>query len=173
MMKKDDTGIMNVFSDNLIEFRRKRKIKQEKLAEMADLSTTIISEYENRRKTPSITSAKKIADALGVTLDELCGNDIENQFKRKLDNEAVLTVLGALNILQAQVRVDKSIELTFDSKKDSADYSTSIILDFFKEYEIIQNFANSGATEDMVESLIDNLKEKYKDLPALPTYKSE
>lgn len=172
-MKKDDIGIMNVFSDNLIELRKERRIKQEKLAEMADLSTTIISDYENRKKTPSIASAKKIADALGVTLDELCGNDTENQFKRKLDNEAVLTVLSALKILQAQVRVDKSIELTLDPKKDTADYSTSIILDFFKEYEIIQNFADSVATEDMVESLIDNLKEKFKDLPALPTYKNE
>ncbi len=172
-MKKDDTGIMNVFSDNLIELRKERRIKQEKLAEMADLSTTIISDYENRKKTPSIASAKKIADALGVTLDELCGSDIENQFKRKLDNEAVLTVLSALKILQAQVRVDKSIELILDPKKDTADYSTSIILDFFKEYEIIQNFADSNATEDMVESLIDNLKEKFKDLPALPTYKNE
>ena len=172
-MKKDDISIMNVLSDNLRELRKKRKINQEKLAEMANLSTTIISDYENRRKTPSITSAKKIADALGVTLDELCGNDTENQFKRKLENETVLTVLGALKILQAQVRVDKSIELTLDTQKDTADYSTSIILDFFKEYEIIQNFSNSGATEDMVESLIDNLKEKYKNLPALPTYINE
>lgn len=172
-MKKDDISIMNVLSDNLRELRKKRKINQEKLAEMANLSTTIISDYENRRKTPSIASAKRIADALGVTLDELCGNDTENQFKRKLENETVLTVLGALKILQAQVRVDKSIELTLDTQKDTADYSTSIILDFFKEYEIIQNFSNSGATEDMVESLIDNLKEKYKNLPALPTYINE
>lgn len=172
-MKIDDTNFFNIFSDNLRELRKKRKLTQEELAELADMSTTIISEYENTRKKPSIIAAKNIADALGVTLDELCGNDIENQFKRKLDNEAVLTVLSALRILQAQVRVDKSIELTLDPKKDTADYSTSIILDFFKEYEIIQNFANSCATEDMVESLLDNLKEKYKDLPALPTYKNE
>lgn len=172
-MKIDDTNFFNIFSDNLRELRKKRKLTQEELAELADMSTTIISDYENTRKKPSIIAVKNIADALGVTLDELCGNDIENQFKRKLDNEAVLTVLSALKILQAQVRVNKSIELTLDPKKDTADYSTSIILDFFKEYEIIQNFANSDATEDMVESLIDNLKEKYKDLPALPTYKNE
>ena len=172
-MKKDDISIMNILSDNLRELRKKRKISQEKLAEMANLSTTIISDYENGRKTPSIASAKRIADALGVTLDELCGNDTENQFKRKLENETVLTVLGAIKIIQAQVRVDKSVELTLDTQKDTADYSTSIILDFFKEYEIIQNFSNSGATEEMVESLIDNLKEKYKDFPALPKYKNE
>lgn len=172
-MKKDDTSIKDLFSDNLIELRRKRNITQEELAEMANLSTTIISDYENRKKTPSIASAKKIADTLRVTLDELCGNDTENQFKRKLDNEAVLTVLGALKILQAHVRVNKSIELTLDPKKDTADYSTSSILDFFKEYEIIQKFANLDATEDMVQSLIDNLKEKYKNFPALPMYKNE
>ncbi len=172
-MKMNDTNFFSIFSENLRELRKKRKLSQEKLAEMTDMSTTIISDYENARKKPNIIAAKNIADALGVTLDELCGNDIENQFERKLDNEAVLTILGALKILQAQVRVDKSIKLTLDPKKDTAYYSTSIILDFFKEFELIQNFANSGATEDMVDSLIDNLKEKYKDLPALPTYKNE
>ena len=171
-MEKDDRSIMNVFSDNLRELRKERKVKQEKLAEMAELSTTIISDYENAKKAPSIVSAKKIADALGVTLDELCGNDIENSFKRKLDNEAVLTVLSALKILQGQVRVDKNIEIILDPQKYTADYSTSRVLKFFKEYEIIQTFEDLSATEDMVKALTDNLAERYKDFPGLPPYKN-
>lgn len=174
-MKEDYyINMTNIFSDNLIELRKKRGINQEKLAEMADLSTTIISDYENRRKAPNIVSAKKIADALGVTLNELCDNDLETRYQNKLDNEGVLTLLSALKILRAQIRVDNDvIKLTLDSQQSDISYSALHILEFFKEYAIIQNFASSGATEDMVKSLIDNLKEKYKELPALPEYKKE
>ncbi len=170
-MKNHDS---RTFADNLRKHRKEMKLTQEALAEKAELSATIISDYENERKEPSIASAQNLAGALGITLDELVGNTPETQHKKKLDNEGLLTVLSALELLKAQIKVEKhTVKLILDSKKDCADYSSSSILGFFKEYERIQKLADSSAPEEITEKLMDSLKKDYKELPALPKYKNK
>lgn len=161
-----------IFADNLRKFRKEINLTQEALAEKAELSATIISDYENERKEPGITSAQKLADVLGVTLNELVDNTPETQFKKRLDSEGILTVLSALELLKAKVIVeDHAVKLILDFKNDCSDYSFSNILSFFKEYERIQKLADSSVPEGTAEKCIDSLKEKYKNLPALPEYK--
>jgi transcriptional regulator with XRE-family HTH domain len=47
-------------------------MSQSKLAQMVDCSTSQISEYiSGRSHEPTLSRAKKIADALGVPLDEM------------------------------------------------------------------------------------------------------
>ena len=161
-----------IFADNLIKFRGEKKITQSVLAEKTGLSETSISCYENGKKVPSIVSAQKMADVLGVTLDELLGNTPETQYKRELDNNGVLTILSALELLKAKVRVKgNTVELIFDPKNNCWNYSSANILDFFKEYAYVQNLAASSVTKETAEKYIESLKEKYKSLPDQPDYK--
>lgn len=51
--------------------RGKRKLSQEKLAELAGVSTNTICAIETGKSEPSITTLEQIASALGVEFDDL------------------------------------------------------------------------------------------------------
>ena len=56
---------------NLREVRTSKKVTQAELAKKLDVSQQHISAYERGERIPGIDAAARIADALGVTLDEL------------------------------------------------------------------------------------------------------
>ena len=62
---------------NLKVERAKKSLTQEKLAELADVSTKHITKIERRKVTPSIYIVYKLAKVLNVTVDKLIA-DIEN-----------------------------------------------------------------------------------------------
>lgn len=51
--------------------RLEKGLTQEQLATIAQLSQPTLSQYESGRVTPSLQAAKRIARALGVSLDSL------------------------------------------------------------------------------------------------------
>lgn len=51
--------------------RAKRKLSQEKLAELADLSKTHVGDIERGTTIPTVETLNRIANALGITLVEL------------------------------------------------------------------------------------------------------
>lgn len=74
----DNEGI---FQKRLKSELDRQNIKQADLVEKADISQSLISNYMNGEKMPSINNACKIAIALGISLDWLCGLDtITNPF---------------------------------------------------------------------------------------------
>jgi transcriptional regulator with XRE-family HTH domain len=74
---------VNVFCEHLIKARKDNRLTQKSLAEKTGLATSTISGYESlfssvmgkdwARKTPSIYTAYKLARALNISLDWLCG----------------------------------------------------------------------------------------------------
>lgn len=56
------------------EIRNQKGIKREDLAKLIGTSPAIIGRYERNERTPSIDVAKKIAQALDVSLDYLTGD---------------------------------------------------------------------------------------------------
>jgi len=55
----------------------KKNLKQADLCRLTGIESSLMSEYFNGRKSPGLHNAKLIADALGVTLDELSGNKVK------------------------------------------------------------------------------------------------
>lgn len=53
------------------EFRKKRMLTLEQLAERSQLTQSVLSKVENSRVTPSLAALSRIAEALGITLSEL------------------------------------------------------------------------------------------------------
>jgi transcriptional regulator with XRE-family HTH domain len=51
--------------------RREAKLSQERLAERSKLHWTYISEIENARVNPTISTVRKIADGLGIRTSDL------------------------------------------------------------------------------------------------------
>lgn len=62
------------FGSRIKEMRTQKGLKREELANKVDTSSAIIGRYERNERTPSIDIAKKLADALDVSLDYLTGN---------------------------------------------------------------------------------------------------
>ena len=66
---------MERFSERLKQLRAAAGITQQRLADLAGLSIGAIREYEQHLRYPILPNAAALADALGVTLDELAGRE--------------------------------------------------------------------------------------------------
>jgi len=58
-------------ADNMRQIRAKKRISQDKLAELCNMSQQYICKIENEKVNPSIYILFKIASALGVTVNDL------------------------------------------------------------------------------------------------------
>lgn len=67
-MQKDNDILIKV-SDNIRMARLQKRISQEKLAEMVDISTKYLNMIENRKANPTIVIVVKICLALEVDLN--------------------------------------------------------------------------------------------------------
>jgi len=63
---------MSIISKNLRKMREAKGLSQEKLARMADVANnTIIKIESGKNQNPTLNTLKKIAKALGVSIDDL------------------------------------------------------------------------------------------------------
>jgi len=58
----------------ILELRKEKSFTREKLGKVIGTSGAIIGRYERNERTPSVVIARKMAQALGVSLDYLVGN---------------------------------------------------------------------------------------------------
>lgn len=61
------------FGKCLLAYRLTKGLTQKELAEKAEVTEAALSYYENEKHIPTVTTACAIADALGVTINDLCG----------------------------------------------------------------------------------------------------
>lgn len=64
---------MRTIGQNIRYYRKQRGYSQKKLAEMADLNDKLIGFYETGKRIPTVINLVAIAEALEVTMDQLCG----------------------------------------------------------------------------------------------------
>ncbi len=64
---------MAELAERLKELRERRKLSQVRLADLIGVSPRVYNRWENGDATPHWSSIVKIADFLGVSLDELAG----------------------------------------------------------------------------------------------------
>jgi transcriptional regulator with XRE-family HTH domain len=72
------------FGERIVMIRKQLKLSQEELAKQVGTSAPIIGRYERNEIKPSIETAKKIADELGVTVDYLIGRSSKMILDKKL-----------------------------------------------------------------------------------------
>jgi len=72
--------------EKITKLKKLKHLSQVALAEATGISRDAISKYERGDSTPSVDYAKRIADALGVSLDYLVNDNDEEDV---LDNDAV------------------------------------------------------------------------------------
>jgi len=67
----------------IADLRDKKGWSQTDLADKSEVSRVMIGKYERGEAVPSIDAAKKIADALEVSLDYLVGEGMNAKFDKK------------------------------------------------------------------------------------------
>jgi transcriptional regulator with XRE-family HTH domain len=67
----------------ITDLRKAKNWSQAELASKTGISQVMVGKYERDDAVPSIEVAKKIADALGVSLDYLVGEGINSNFDKK------------------------------------------------------------------------------------------
>jgi AbrB family looped-hinge helix DNA binding protein len=60
-----------MFKDNLVELRKIHEMSQEELADIIGVSRQTLSKYETGESLPDIEKCKLIANAFGVSIDDL------------------------------------------------------------------------------------------------------
>ena len=60
---------------NLKEIRKRRGLTQEALSMVSNVNRANIAKYETNTSVPSLKTCEKLANSLGVTVDELIGKE--------------------------------------------------------------------------------------------------
>lgn len=78
------------FGQKITFIRKQKKISQAELGKLSDISGDIVGKYERDEMKPSIDTAKRLADALEISLDYLVGDGdlkvLDKQTLKRLEN---------------------------------------------------------------------------------------
>ena len=177
---KEETQIVKArfketFANNLGRIRSERELSQEKLADMAGISLSVVSNYKNKKKLSSALYAKKLATALDVSIDELCGESADTRYIKKLEDNPIQAILTVIRLFRFYVQLTDNGDIILSMPHDEAGYSSTEIKKFIKEYMVIQEFKKKNSDEsgnEMTAKLLEHLTEKYKHIPDFDVYKS-
>jgi transcriptional regulator with XRE-family HTH domain len=65
-----------MLAKNVKKLRRQKKLSQEKLARLADISyNTVVKIEAGKADNPTFETLSKLADAFGISIDELVGRN--------------------------------------------------------------------------------------------------
>ena len=65
-----------IFNKRLRHSRTKKKLTQQKMADLLEISLNAYQKYEQAERAPSLETLVKIADILDVSTDYLLGRDV-------------------------------------------------------------------------------------------------
>ena len=68
-------NISEVFAEKLKAYRKEKNLTQEELFEKSDVAINTIRSYEQGKGNPTLNTIALLANALGVTIGQLCGAD--------------------------------------------------------------------------------------------------
>ncbi len=137
------------------DIRKAKNLTQRQIADLTDISETVISQYENSVKTPGLTNLAKISQALEVSLDELYYGDKNERFINEAVDEAELIVNCYYELWEH--RAINLYNYLFDFKIDN--YGVLFARDYSFEIEdYIKQLNNFKANESSYENPADFVK---------------
>lgn len=69
-----------MFKDNLVQLRKMQGMTQEKLAEKIGVTRQAVAKWESGDSLPDLERSRQLADALGVSLDDLASYEPNGNF---------------------------------------------------------------------------------------------
>ncbi|MBQ8382318.1 MAG: helix-turn-helix transcriptional regulator [Clostridia bacterium] len=86
-----------MFNDRFVQLLQKKNMTGYRLAKITGLSQGLISDYKSGRCVPSAAASTKIAEALGITVDELLGRDSSTAEVQTTESDAFSDLFASLS----------------------------------------------------------------------------
>jgi transcriptional regulator with XRE-family HTH domain len=106
---------MMTFGQRMAFCRKEKKLSQAELGKLSGINGDIIGKYERNEMKPSIETAKKLADALEVTLDYLVADgelrNLDKKTLQRLEDISKLPVEDRNNIFYTLDNLIKAAKL--------------------------------------------------------------
>jgi transcriptional regulator with XRE-family HTH domain len=110
----------NKFGDNVKKIRVEKNISQQELADIVGIHSTHVSRYERNLAQPSVEIAKKMAEALNVTVDTLIYGQQDEKAKNNLKDADLLNLFTKVQLLDKQdLTAVKSMLKAYIFQKDT------------------------------------------------------
>ncbi len=110
----------NKFGDNVKKIRIEKNISQQELADLVGIHSTHVSRYERNLAQPSIEIAKKMAEALNVTVDTLIYGTQDEKAKNNLKDADLLNMFTKVQALdKADLNAVKSLLKAYIFQKET------------------------------------------------------
>lgn len=104
---------MKTTGDRILELRKQKKYTREALAKICGISAKSIQNYENNDRVPIIENLKKIADALGTSVDYLVKGYEADLSTEELTKEEMEEIKERTSALFAGGRLSEEAKLKF------------------------------------------------------------
>lgn len=131
----------NLFSERLKETRLSQGLTQKQLAEKAEMAVASYSSYEKGAKKPPLDGALRLAKALNVSLDWLCGYS-RSKGVMKLETQAdVMRVFLNMDSTGLNISVDEDL---IPADADETLSRDDIDMLYQEHYQEIQALASIG-----------------------------
>jgi len=108
--------IQKMVGERIRHFRKEKGLSQEDLASLANLHATYIGQLERGEKNPTLNSMLKIADALGISLEQLFQAMEMNNESKDYTLIKIITFLQTKSV-EEQKFVLKFLQMLFEWKK--------------------------------------------------------
>lgn len=133
-----------IIAERIKQKRKELKMTQRGLAKAARATPTVISAYEKAQKKPSIGTMIKIAEALNVSIDWLCGKETVKEIKTLEDVvEVLLKIDNFFSICKA--KDENEFVLRFDFKDMPRNYQDAF-MNFISGWKEIEDYDRAGDT---------------------------
>lgn len=155
---------MNIGS-NLKIIRNRKQLTQKQLAEMIEVSTITIQNYENNRREPKMDTLNKIAETLNISVNELLNYEeleqqriqfIRNYYKKYPDDKKISNIVKKIN--DGEALSDEDIQDIDGYKK------ADIIARDFDTYDVPCVRGPENEAFDLFKRLLKSLGYTYEDL---------
>ena len=121
-------GNSEKFGENMLLLRKSKGFSLKELSEKTKVTPTALSNYEKGSREPTISTACAIADALGVTINDLCGYVNETKSNPPTYGEIYLLVCNLAKCTSSDLSVkdvydgysaqdEREVSFAFHNKK--------------------------------------------------------
>lgn len=104
-----------MFGNRLLDARKRKGWTQKETAEAASIHPASYSAYETNQKIPPADILKRIADALGVSMDFLCGRSEYQTEAYETYGNIARTIYGLKSAISDTVDMQFEIDTTFEN----------------------------------------------------------
>ena len=148
-----------MLGEKIQKFRKMQKMSQEELGEVMGVTRQTISNWESGESAPNIMEARKLANLLNLSLDELTDNDTNNIIIKKLDKIKNIKVDPVGKSVEINCKLNDSIynyKLNIDVKNDK------IISLETNDYDLKSSFKydKNDSYEDVITSIKEEVTKK-------------